>query len=131
MGHLIVLFDAECRLCNGTVGYLRAWDRRNTLVFEPIQGELAAAVLARHGLQAEALNGIWLVKECGGAGERVYGRSEAVLEILRGLGGWWRLAVVGYGLPRGWREWIYGVVAENRYRWFGRNGGCGVNFSSR
>ncbi len=50
--------------------------------------------------------------------------SDAVLAIARGLGWPWRAAGILSLVPRGLRDRLYRVVANNRYRWFGRHDVC-------
>ena len=52
-------------------------------------------------------------------------RSDAVIFVLKQLGGFWGL--IGFVLqfkPRFLRDWGYRVVARNRYRVFGRSETC-------
>ena len=56
---------------------------------------------------------------------RVSMRSHAVISLLRGLPNPWRLAAVLLCvLPAGLVDLAYGIVARNRYRWFGRADTC-------
>lgn len=51
-------------------------------------------------------------------------KGSAMLRVLAGLGGAWRLAGVLRLVPRGWRDAAYRALARNRYRWFGRHDTC-------
>lgn len=57
-------------------------------------------------------------------GGRVYTHSAAVLRIAGRLGGIWRVALVGWLLPRAWRDALYRYVARHRYQWFGQQESC-------
>jgi predicted DCC family thiol-disulfide oxidoreductase YuxK len=57
-------------------------------------------------------------------GEKVYTRSTAALRIARKLGGGWPLLYSFIVLPRPLRDWVYNLVARNRYRLFGREESC-------
>lgn len=50
--------------------------------------------------------------------------TDAILRVLAGLGGGWRLSGVLKVLPRGLRDAAYRALARNRYRWFGRHDAC-------
>ena len=50
--------------------------------------------------------------------------SEAILRIVNGFGGAWRLIAVCRLLPRRLRDAAYRAVARNRYTWFGRSTQC-------
>jgi len=57
-------------------------------------------------------------------GEQIFLRSDAALEIVRRLGGFWRLLYFFKILPRPLRNAVYNLVARNRYRWFGHREEC-------
>ncbi|PAW75704.1 MAG: hypothetical protein B9S32_17325 [Verrucomicrobia bacterium Tous-C9LFEB] len=126
MNRYLVLFDGECALCSGTVQQLLAWDRERRLRFAPIQGETARGIFERQGMKGDALGGIWLVERWGEAGERLCSQSDAILGIFGVLGGWWPILTLFRWLPRRWRDELYGFVARNRYRWFGKVKKCGI-----
>ena len=51
-------------------------------------------------------------------------KSDAVLRILVGLGGPWRLLGLLRLVPRPLRDIAYDFIARNRYRWFGKRDTC-------
>lgn len=53
-------------------------------------------------------------------------RSDAAIKLIQHLRGGWKFLHVLRVLPRPMREWAYGVVGRNRYRWFGRYDQCMV-----
>ena len=53
-------------------------------------------------------------------------RSDAVLAILAGLGGLWRLTVVLRAIPRRLRDALYNFIARKRLEWYGRRDTCRV-----
>jgi len=60
------------------------------------------------------------------SGGEAFTRSDAAIRLTQHLrGGWKVLRVLGV-LPRPMRDWAYGIVARNRYRWFGRFDQCMV-----
>lgn len=59
-------------------------------------------------------------------GSRASVRSTAILRVARYLGGFWRLLLVGYLLPREIRDSLYDVVAYWRYRAFGKYDTCPI-----
>ena len=119
-----ILFDGVCNLCHGFVQFIIRHDPAGQFQFAALQSEAGQALLAAHGqpLSAAALadpDSVVLV-----AGNRLYAHSSAVLHIAGRLGGVWRLAAVGWLLPRSWRDALYRYVARHRYRWFGRQESC-------
>jgi len=119
----LILFDGVCNLCNGFVQLVIRHDPAGRFHFAALQSAAGQAVLARHGLDANAIAAEpdSVLLELDG---RLYSHSGAVLRIARELGGPWRLLLAGYALPRRWRDAAYRFVARHRYRWFGRQESC-------
>ncbi|MBA4326667.1 MAG: hypothetical protein C0428_00380 [Polaromonas sp.] len=116
---MIVVFDAQCLLCDGWVKFLLRHDKHQRLRFASIQGAQGQALLQRAGLQVEGLQTLLLVD-----GERSWQHTAAILRILHQLGGFWRLAWLGWLVPAPIRDALYRWLARNRYRWFGRSETC-------
>ena len=119
----LILFDGVCNLCNGFVQFVIEHDPAGRFRFAALQSVAGQAVLAAHGLDANAVatEPDSVLLELNG---QLYSHSDAVLRIARELGGPWRLLLAGYVLPRAWRDAAYRLVARNRYRWFGRQESC-------
>ena len=117
----VVFFDGVCALCNGSVRLFIRRDRNTVLSFAPLQGETFATLNAR--LEA-GLDSMVYVRGHGTDQRQVYVRSEAVLQILRDLGGFWRVVSWARIVPRFLRDPIYDLIARKRYRWFGRYDEC-------
>ncbi len=116
---MIVVFDAQCLLCDGWVQFLLRHDRRCVLRFASIQGVNGQALLARAGLQVDGLQTLLLAD-----GERTWQHTAAILRVLHALGWPWRLAWVAWLVPAPLRDALYRLLARNRYRWFGRSETC-------
>jgi predicted DCC family thiol-disulfide oxidoreductase YuxK len=126
---VIVVFDAQCLLCNGWVRFLLKHDRRGVYLFASIQGVTGQALLAQAGLQVEGLQTLLLVD-----GSKTWQHTAAILRVLHGLGWPWRLAWVGWLVPAPLRDALYRWIARNRYWMFGRSESCLLpppDFSSR
>ena len=123
---LVVLYDGVCGLCSRLVSFLLPRDRRRRFRFAALQGQLAAAILARHGVVPPPGDpqSIVLVQFPDTPEERLYFRSTAALRILRALPGAWPALALLLALPRVVRDWGYNLVANNRYRIFGRLDAC-------
>ncbi|MGH7736115.1 MAG: thiol-disulfide oxidoreductase DCC family protein, partial [Gemmatimonadales bacterium] len=72
-GRVLVLFDGHCGLCNGAVRWLVKRDREDRLRFLALQSERAAGLLARHGMNGGDLETMVVVRDAGGAAEKVLG----------------------------------------------------------
>jgi predicted DCC family thiol-disulfide oxidoreductase YuxK len=119
----VLLFDGVCNLCNGFVRFVVRFDHDGVFRYAPLQSPVAQELLARHGLptEDEAFDTVVLVED----GE-CYTKSTAALRVARRLDGPWPLAYPLVFLPRRLRDGVYDLVAEHRYRLFGRSESCQV-----
>ena len=126
MSKAIFLYDGVCGLCNRGVQFILRHDAKGSFRFASLQSQFAQRALARHQLNAADLDTVYVVVDSGGD-EALLARSDAVLFVMREIGGIWRAgaAVLGW-LPRRLRDWAYDLVARNRYRVFGRYDTCPV-----
>ncbi len=131
----ILFFDGVCGLCNRFVDFVLRADRQHRFRYSPLQGETARRLLDQAGgreagsappggrepgtPQACDLRSFIFLDT-----DRRFEQSSAVLHALIRLGGAWRLFAVLYVFPRPVRDFVYRVVARNRYRWFGRRDAC-------
>ncbi|MCE4354833.1 thiol-disulfide oxidoreductase DCC family protein [Xanthomonas hortorum] len=115
----IIVFDGVCLLCNGWVKFLLGHDRRGRYRFAAMQGQAGRALLLQHGLDPDDPLSFLLVDVSG-----AWTDSDAIVRVLAGLGGIWRLATVLRVVPSGVRDIGYRLIARNRYRWFGRTEHC-------
>ena len=115
----VVLFDGVCKLCNGWTRFVIRFDQTHRYRLATVQSEAGTALLRWCGLPTDRYDTFVLIED-----GVAYVRSTAGLRILAGMGGLWRLAVLGYVIPRSLRDRFYDLVARNRYRWFGRYDVC-------
>jgi len=128
---LLVIFDGRCGLCNRAVRWFLARDRRDRLRFVPSESPKVAALLARHGLDAQAATdgpgSILVVRDAGRPTERLLNRSDAVLALLAQLPSPWpAVATLLRWVPRPLRDLAYRLVARWRYRIWGRLESCPI-----
>jgi predicted DCC family thiol-disulfide oxidoreductase YuxK len=113
----ILFFDGICGLCNRTVDFLLSRDRRERICFAPLQGRVASALLpAQVRLNLDTVI-FWKKGE-------ILNRSSAVLKSLVEIGLPWSLTRLLLLIPRFIRDFLYDLVASNRYAWFGRREIC-------
>jgi predicted DCC family thiol-disulfide oxidoreductase YuxK len=124
-GGPIVFYDGFCGLCDRFTQFVLRRDRKDVFRFASLQSDFAKQILARHGLNPERLDTVYVVVNFSQPNERVLSRSNAVLFVARQIGGLWRVAATSFGiLPQSLRDAVYEFVARNRYRWFGRYESC-------
>jgi predicted DCC family thiol-disulfide oxidoreductase YuxK len=112
-----LFYDGHCALCHGAVRFVLAEDRSpDGIRFAPLQGEGVKEQIpeARRAGLPDSL----VVLTADGI---VMTRSAAVLHLLAGIGGLWRLfAGIARVVPAGIRDAAYDGVARFRYRVFGK-----------
>lgn len=112
-----MFFDGECVLCNGVARKVAAGNPSGNIRFASLQGAYAGKTLEKDLLTAETL--VFM------DGDRFFTRSAAVFEVLKHLPAWRWLRVLRF-IPQGLADKLYGFVAKNRIRWFGRQTECGI-----
>jgi predicted DCC family thiol-disulfide oxidoreductase YuxK len=115
----LILFDGVCNLCNAGVQLIIKSDPEMLFRFASLQSAVGQQVV--HDFKQELLDidSIVLVHQ-----DRLFLKSEAVLEIFHLLGGFYRLLSIFKFLPLSIRNWIYDWIAGNRYAWFGKMEVC-------
>ena len=117
--HPVILFDGVCNLCNGAVNFIIDRDVHQHFRFASLQSETGRQLLAQHELPEVFLESLVLIEN-----QKVYVRSAAALNIARHLDGLWPLCYVFIILPPVIRDYLYTIVAEHRYQWFGKSEAC-------
>ena len=115
----LVLFDGICNFCNYWVNFAIKRDKKNRLKFTPIQGETAKKILPQYSISTNSLSSVIFIDK-----GKAYTQSSAALKICRYLNGGWKLF---YGLniiPKPIRDFVYNIIARNRYKWFGKKDSC-------
>lgn len=117
----IIVFDGVCVVCNGWVDFLLERDACSRYRFAAMQTRSGRELLAGHGLDPDDPVSLLLLDEQG-----AHTDTDAIVRVLSGLGGFWRVATVGRFVPRLVRDPLYRLLARNRYRWFGRHVACRI-----
>ncbi|WP_312236492.1 thiol-disulfide oxidoreductase DCC family protein [Stenotrophomonas sp.] len=117
----VIVFDGVCALCSRWVRFLLRFDRRRRYRFAAMQGVHGRALLQQHGLDPDDPLSFLLLEQ-----GRAWTDTDAILQVVAGLGGAWRCVTLLRVLPRAWRDRAYRALARNRYRWFGRHDRCYV-----
>lgn len=117
--HPLLLFDGVCNLCNSSVQFIIKRDPKGTFRFAALQSALGQKELQHYQLKADSLESIVLILD-----GKVWQRSNAALEIARRLSGLWPALYIFKIIPHFIRDWMYDLIANNRYRWFGRQDQC-------
>ncbi|MFZ3591107.1 thiol-disulfide oxidoreductase DCC family protein [Bacillus sp. DJP31] len=119
MKYSIVLFDGVCNLCNGAIQFLLKYDKKERLRFASLQSETGQRLLAQYQLPTDDFDSFVVI-----ANGKAFRKSVAALEICKQLGGWFIPFLIFRVVPSPVRDSIYSGVANNRYKWFGKQEHC-------
>lgn len=116
----IILFDGVCNLCNNAVNFIIERDKDDVFRFASLQSEVGKKLTTERGIDPEDMDSIVLIEP----GVAYYKKSTAALEISRHLTGGYSFLRHFSFLPEGFRDGIYTIIANNRYKWFGKKDTC-------
>jgi predicted DCC family thiol-disulfide oxidoreductase YuxK len=114
----IILFDGICNFCNQSVQFILKRDPNGLFKFASLQGETAKLLLKKYDFNNE-INSFVLIEN-----ERIFIKSDAALRVCRNLKGPWKLLSIFRIIPPFIRDFLYDVIAANRYKWFGKKESC-------
>ena len=117
----VIFFDGVCNLCNASVQFAIEHDSNNTFKFTALQGDYAKRVLPQFNLDTSKINSILLVEN-----GKLYTKSSAALRVAKKLNGLLPLLFAFIIVPKFIRDWIYDIIAKNRYKWWGKQDSCWV-----
>ena len=114
-GERVVIYDGQCKLCNGWVNFLLRHDKRHSVRLSPVQSEAGKALSTWAGMSPENVNTIVLIDN-----ENVYKRSDAIFRVMSFLPQPWRAFSALRVFPLKFRDACYNLIALNRYKIFGK-----------
>lgn len=115
----VILFDGVCNLCNDSVKFIIKNDKRNIFKFAPLQGKYGIKIQNSYNINTTKINSIILVD-----GENTFTKSSAALRIAKDLRAPFFMFYVFIIIPVFIRNFIYDLIAKNRYKWFGKMDNC-------
>lgn len=115
----VILFDGVCNLCNFSVKFIIKRDRAAHFKFASLQSFAARQLMVKADVNPEPLSSVILIRQ-----QKIYQRSDAVLEIVKKLDGGWPVLYAAKIIPRFIRDFIYIRIARNRYKLFGEKDTC-------
>ena len=109
MAQTILYYDGVCILCNKSIRFIINRDRKNQFKIGFLnslkkQDKHDSVVLVHKGIK--------------------YQYSTAVIKSLILLGGIYKLAALLFIFPKSLRDFVYKIIAKNRYKWFGKHNIC-------
>lgn len=117
----IYLFDGHCVLCSRAVAYVLRHEKSPAMRFVAILSEEGRGLAKAHNIDPDEPESFLIIKD-----GKAFKSADAVIVLARYIGGFHKLASAGKILPPAIRNWLYGVIARNRYRIFGKTEQCYV-----
>jgi predicted DCC family thiol-disulfide oxidoreductase YuxK len=117
----LIVFDGECVLCSRFFRFILRHDRAGRFSFATAQSPLGQRLYRELGLPTDDFETYLVI-----IGGRTHQRLDAFAAAMRALPWPWPVLSLSRFLPRRLKDALYGAVARNRYRLFGRLDTCMV-----
>jgi len=117
----VILFDGVCNFCNSSINFIIKHDKKEHFLFASLQSDVAKEILLQFDKKKTLGDSILLVSDT-----KIYNKSTAALNIAKKLNAGISLFYVFIIIPPFIRDWVYDIIAKNRYKWFGKKDSCMV-----
>ena len=117
----IILFDGVCNFCNRTINTILKHDQDAYFQFAASQSNAAIDIMQAFKIEQIAIASVILIDN-----EKVYTKTDAVIQIAKHLKGWPRLFRLLKFIPKPIRDFGYDLIAKNRYAIFGKREICRI-----
>jgi predicted DCC family thiol-disulfide oxidoreductase YuxK len=118
-GKSIILFDGICNLCNSSVNFIIRNDKKEHFLFASLQSDAAKDILLQYQVKKIKFDSILLIEN-----GKIFEKSKAAFQISRNLNGAYKLIYFFTIIPKFITDWVYDIIARNRYTWFGKKDSC-------
>ena len=117
--HPIILFDGVCNFCNNAINFVIKKDKKRIFRYAALQSDAGQQLLKQYQLSTTDLDSFVLIYHA-----KSYKKTSAALQVAQILGGVWKLTGIFKIFPPAIRDVAYNIIANNRYRWFGKKESC-------
>ena len=117
----IILFDGVCNFCNRTVNIILEHDKEAHFKFAASQSNAGIHLIQKFNLNQTSAASVILIDN-----DKVYTKTDAVIQIANQLKGCLRLFRLIKFIPKPIRDFGYDLVAKNRYALFGKRETCRI-----
>jgi predicted DCC family thiol-disulfide oxidoreductase YuxK len=115
----ILLFDGVCNLCSNAVQFVLKKNAKENIFFASLQSEVGKSLLAKYHIDSTKVNSLVYIKE-----GKAYTKSSGALHLSKSLKVPYNFIAVLLIIPKPIRDWIYNIIANKRYKWFGKKETC-------
>lgn len=113
------MYDGVCKFCNASVNFILKNEKQPILQFTPLQSSLGGRILKQANLPADYTKSILFVKN-----GKVLKSSTAAFRIAVFLQNPYQWITFFSFLPTFLTDFIYQLIADNRYKIWGREDAC-------
>jgi predicted DCC family thiol-disulfide oxidoreductase YuxK len=117
----IILFDGVCNFCNRSINIILDHDQDAHFQFAASQSTAGINLLQQFKIDQKASASVILIDN-----EKVYTKTDAVIQIATHLKGWPTLFRLIKFIPKPIRDFGYDLIAKNRYTLFGKRETCRI-----
>jgi predicted DCC family thiol-disulfide oxidoreductase YuxK len=103
------------------INFIIRQDKKKVFRFAPLQSEAGNKLLNQYHLPVTDHQSFILIDK-----GKAYQRSAASLRLYNKLPWYWKWTQLFYIVPGPLRNWVYNIIARNRYKWFGKKEQCMV-----
>jgi predicted DCC family thiol-disulfide oxidoreductase YuxK len=103
------------------VNFVLKRDHKNRFLFAALQSKAGQEWLNKFNLSTTDFDTFILIN-----GDSFQIKSDAAISIAANLSGWPKVLSIGKIIPRFLRNFIYDMVAKNRYKIFGKRESCRI-----
>ena len=121
MNHRIILFDGVCNFCSFWVNFVIKRDKNDIFRFAALQSETGEKYLKKFRLNITDPDTFILID-----GENYFIKSTAALKVAWELKSWLKISYPLIFLPISFRDFLYDLIAKNRYKIFGKKDVCRI-----
>lgn len=114
----VILFDGECNFCDAIVQFMIKRDKKALYRFASIQSDVGQQIIKQCNAPTN-IDSFMLIE-----GHNCFYKSTAALRVCKNLNGLWKLFYCLLIIPKRARDYLYHIVAKNRYKWFGKKDSC-------
>ena len=116
----LILFDGVCNLCNSSVQYVIKHDKKQRFMFTALQSETGKKIIKHFNIDTRKVDSIILYTPEKG----ITYKSTAALKVAAQLGFPTNILSIFLIIPSFISNWVYDVIAKNRYKWYGKKEAC-------
>ena len=116
----VILFDGVCNLCSGSVQFILKRDKEKKFLFASLQSAYGQKILQQFDLPVDNFNSFILYQD-----RKIFTKSTGALKMFEQLNGW-KWVKIFWAVPRFIRDGVYSLIANNRYKWFGKKEECWI-----